>query len=74
MEPYGAPGVQPTAIAGKWERPKNGSDKRKPLPWVAIPVEVVSPSHWEDVAELDTRKALGAARLRRTVAQVTLAR
>ena len=27
--------MQPVATGGKWNGPKNGSDKRKPLPWVA---------------------------------------
>ena len=35
MEPYGAQRSQPVATGGKWEDADNGSDKRKPLPWVA---------------------------------------
>jgi hypothetical protein len=32
---YGAPWLQPVAIGRKWDGTKNGSDKRKRLPWVA---------------------------------------
>src|SRR5438046_4497465 len=32
---YGAERSQPVATGGKWVGPENGSDKRKPLPWVA---------------------------------------
>jgi hypothetical protein len=32
---YGAQRSQPVATGGKWDGPSNGSDKRKPLPWVA---------------------------------------
>src|SRR6266536_5854761 len=32
---YGAQRLQPVAIGGKCDAPQNGSDKRKPLPWVA---------------------------------------
>jgi hypothetical protein len=32
---YGAQRLQPVAIGGKWDARESGSDKRKPLPWVA---------------------------------------
>src|SRR5438046_7895208 len=32
---YGAERSQPVATGGKWVGPENGSDERKPLPWVA---------------------------------------
>ena len=33
---YGAERSQPVATGGKWDCPENGSNKPKPLPWVAI--------------------------------------
>lgn len=33
--PYGAQRLQPVAIGGKCDAPQDGSDKRKPLPWLA---------------------------------------
>jgi hypothetical protein len=35
VEPYGAQRLQPVAIGGKWDAPQDGSEKRKPLRWVA---------------------------------------
>src|SRR6266545_8356711 len=32
---YGAQRLQPVATGGKWENAENGSDRRKPLRWVA---------------------------------------